>query len=316
MCKRVHEVYIEMIPVKNHHVQDLEDIKGPVFKDLYVQQIVKARDSIFNEMCEELSITNNHDIQSCYLNKRTVSKEKLSNWLETVCYILDSFSVPLLKNAVPIVERISVLQKEKIDDQEKIIKLQDEVISKNSDQLKAVKTTVETEIKSYSSVVAKSCKAALSTKKIEAAVRKAADKEDRTKNAIIYGIEESDSEVIQEKVGGILEVIGEKPLVKNCARVGVKKPGGVLPRPVKFSLSSSDLVAQVLRNARQLHSKEGYRSVYICPDRTVEERKAHKKLVDQLKEKKQSDPDKVHFIRHNNIVSIDKKVDSVEYALD
>jgi hypothetical protein len=41
-------------------------------------------------------------------------------------------------------------------------------------------------MKTYSAVVEKSCSATLSTKKIEAAVRKVADEEDRSKNIIVY----------------------------------------------------------------------------------------------------------------------------------
>ncbi len=149
------------------------------------------------------------------MNKRSVTKDKLIGWLETVCYILDSLSVPLLQNAVPIVDRIDELQKEKIGDQQKIIELQDEVIVKKSDEIKAIRTTVETEIKTYSSAVEKSCSAALSTKKIEAAVRKVADIDDRSKNIVVYVNEESESENIQERVEGVLVEIREKPWLET-----------------------------------------------------------------------------------------------------
>ncbi len=75
----------------------------------------------------------------------------------------------------------------------------------------------------------KSCSAALSTKKIASAVRKVADKEDRSKHVIIYGVEESENEKLQDKVSGVLEKIGEKPLARGCCRVGVKKPDQTLP---------------------------------------------------------------------------------------
>ena len=76
-----------------------------------------------------------------------------------------------------------------------------------------------------------------------------------------------------------------------------------MARPVKFSLSSSDHVAQLLRSAKLLRTKDGYRSIYICPDRTVEECKAFKKLVDELNKKRNTEPDKVHYIKNNKIVS-------------
>ena len=101
-------------------------------------------------MCKELNITSHHQIQECYLNKRSVTKEKLIKWLETVCFILDSHAVPLLQNALPVVERIDELREEKIEDQSAIIKLQQDLIMKGNDEMKAVKTAVQQEMKSYS----------------------------------------------------------------------------------------------------------------------------------------------------------------------
>ena len=79
-----------------------------------------------------------------------------------------------------------------------------------------------------------------------------------------------------------------------------------LPRPIKFSLNNSEHVAQVLRSAKQLRTKSGFKSVYICPDRTVEERKAYKRLLEQLRDKRKSEPDKNHVIRNNRIASFEK----------
>ena len=90
--------------------------------------------------------------------------------MESVCYILDSFCVPLLENAVPIVDRIGELQEDKIDDQAKILKLQHDLIVRRDNELKAVHETVQNEMKSYSAVVSRSCSTALAPRKIEAAV--------------------------------------------------------------------------------------------------------------------------------------------------
>ena len=46
---------------------------------------------------------------------------------------------------------------------------------------------------------------------IEAAVRKVSDKEDRSRNVIIYGVEETDNEKLNAKIATVLEEIGE-----NC----------------------------------------------------------------------------------------------------
>ena len=89
----------------------------------------------------------------------------------------------------------------------------------------------------------------------------------------------------------------------DCVRVGVKKSTDYRPRPIKFSLRNSDHVAQVLRSAKRLHTKEGYKSVEICPDRTVQERKAFKILVDQFKEKRKLELNVTYYIRNNRILS-------------
>ena len=182
----VHISLYTMIPVENDHVNLLQDPIYGEFDLLNVSQVISARDSIFREMCREVNTDDPHHIQACFLkNRKGVTRDKLITWLETVSYILDSFSVPLLENAVRVIntktERIEELQREKIGDQQTIIKLQEEVIKKNSDELKEVKSTVQTEMKSFSSAVQRTCSTALSAKKIATAVKNVTDKDDREK---------------------------------------------------------------------------------------------------------------------------------------
>ena len=110
--------------------------------------------------------------------------------------------------------------------------------------------------------------------KLREAVRSVFEKEGRTrcKNVMIYGLEESPGEQVQDKVSQVLSGIEEKLLIRDCCCVGLKKDNN--KRPIKFSLSSSDMVNQILRKAKIVRPKEGYRHIYICPDRTVNERRA------------------------------------------
>ena len=80
-----------------------------------------------------------------------------------------------------------------------------------------------------------------------------------------------------------------------------RKEGAV--RPIRFTVGSSDHAAQVIRKARNLRTIDGYSSVYISPDQTIEERRAYKQLVDQMKLNKLAEPDKVFAIKNNKIVS-------------
>ena len=80
------------------------------------------------------------------------------------------------------------------------------------------------------------------------AIKTVAENEDRKRNIIIYGIKEEENEAISAKVEEVLAEIDEKPIIKDCCRVGSIKEECI--RPVKFSLSSADMVQQVLRKAR------------------------------------------------------------------
>ena len=48
----------------------------------------------------------------------------------------------------------------------------------------------------------------------------------------------------------------------------------------------------------------------VCPDRCLEERKAYKKLVEEVKNKRDTETDKVHYILRNKIVSYSKNCKS------
>ncbi len=132
-----------------------------------------------------------------------------------------------------------------------------------------MKDTVQQELKSYSSVLTKSCSSALSSRKLEAVVRKVAVAEDMSRNAIVYGLAETEHEKLLEKVEEVLAEIGEKPKLTNCSRVGTKRDNAI--RPVKITLNSSVHVNQIVRNAKLLRTKEGYSGIYLCPDRTAEQ---------------------------------------------
>ncbi len=103
--------------------------------------------------------------------------------------------------------------------------------------------------------------------------------------------------------------IDEKPLVKDVSRIGQFSKEKC--RPIKLTLTSSDHVSEILRKTKRLRTKEGYKSVYICPDRSVEERKTLKKLLDELRSKRNSDSDGHYTIRNNKVVRIQKGGDPV-----
>lgn len=326
-------VYTGMIPLDNEHVKGLtKPTELQNFQAEYVQELKRARDSIFIEICKEFKQGLDHRFVAnrYFSSSRTITKEKLGVWLESACHVLDQYCIPWLQKAAPLVqeninlkEEIQTLRQENVSYQKRVIELQSRLIEKQDEQLNSVKSTVEKELKTYSSVVestvksqmetysstvAKSCSSAFAPKRLQAAVRKVEDKKERSHNVVIYGLDEHQNEQLQSRVETILVEIGEKPVVKDCCRVGRNRENAI--RPVKFSLSSQAHVAQVLKNARKLRTLDGYSSVYICPDRCLEERKAYKKLVEEVKKKRDTETDKVHYILRDKIVSYSKNCKS------
>ena len=149
-------------------------------------------------------------------------------------------------------------------------------------------------------------------------------------------------ENLSQCIEGILTEIEEKPRIIDCCRIGNVHAGnlggGTIPRPtrtysdsgglnrspprnssatqitvqqdkvrpIKFSVSNHDHVRQILRKCKTLRTKEGYKSVYLSPDRTVDERRAFRKLLDELRQKRISEPDFVHILKNNKISSVPK----------
>ncbi len=84
----------------------------------------------------------------------------------------------------------------------------------------------------------------------------------------------------------------------------MRKPGTV--RPLKVTLVNCDATRQVLSNARKLKNSSSYKDVYLAPDRSYEERIAHRKLVQEMKQLFVKDSSKHYFIRDGKIVTVGK----------
>ena len=270
------------------------------FVDHYVDEIKEASKLLFSDMCKMFGAKEPMDLLPNVLLKPSISKAQLSEWLFTTIYILDRCSIPLLSYAA---RDVKILKDEKIDDQKKVIELQDKLLGKKEEELQSMKTTVQSELQSYSSVLQKSCVDALEPRKIAAAVAKTVtDKEDRSGNIVVFGVPEEDNEVVETKVIEMLDHLDQKPNVKYCGRIGQRKPSTA--RPIKFNVQSSSTVYQILRSAKKLKEIEGYKTIYLCPDRTIEERNDRRKLVEQLKQQRLNDPNKKYYIRKGEITAV------------
>ena len=135
-------------------------------------------------------------------------------------------------------------------------------------------------------------------------MQSAVQEEDRTKNLMIFGLPDEPDEDLNKVVAQVFEAIGDKPRVDVC-RLGVKKSNKTA-RPIKVTTSSTAVVNQVLSNARKLKLIQKYKSVFIRPDRSPEQRTQQRELINDLKKLIKDEPKKRHFIKNGKICSVDK----------
>ena len=128
---------------------------------------------------------------------------------------------------------------------------------------------------------------------------------------MLFGLKEDTGEDVSGKVGDVLLQLNLKPKV-DVSRIGSGVPStseesaNRKPRPVKVTVASSAIVKEVLSRAKHLKNCSGFRGVYLSPDRSVEQRAEHRKLVLELKQRLVDQPGKRHFIRGNSVVSTEK----------
>ena len=121
---------------------------------------------------------------------------------------------------------------------------------------------------------------------------------------IIFNLPEEENEEINSTVKDVFQALGDKPRVEAC-RLGRQRTGKAV-RPVKVTVANSAVVSQILSKAKNLKNIEGYKSVFVCPDRSVEQRVQQQVLVKDLKRLANEQSDKKHFIRSCKIMSVAK----------
>ena len=107
---------------------------------------------------------------------------------------------------------------------------------------------------------------------------------------------------MESKVSEILDMLGKKLKLIDCRRIGQHHRDK--QRPIRFKVKNSDIVYQILRKAKRLKDIDGYKTVFISPDRSPEERISRQALVGELKKKRQNDTTHRYFIRKGEIVGV------------
>ena len=181
---------------------------------------------------------------------------------------------------------------EKVMNQGKIIKLQNELIQKQE-----TLSSVGTESSSSSEQVMKN--------NIKSAIKSVVQENERQQEIMMFGVSEDTSDV-GETVKDIVRCVGApaKPQLRDCCRIGVRVPGKI--RPVKVTFSSKDDAKLTIQGGKNLKTSEKYGKVFIAPNRTPEERLKRRKLVQLLRKKKTTEPEKQHFIYRDTVCSRDQ----------
>ena len=220
-----------------------------------------------------------------------LNKDVLSSFVDSLAGVTGS-SQHMLRSAA---EQIDALNSENMKLQNSIICLNNDIAQKQSDELLSVKSTVEAEMKTWANVVAESCsnKSAVTPQNLKVAVRTLVSEEDRSQNILVYGAAEGVKE--KQLLTDIFQQIDTEPEVVEHYRIGTVKDNS--NRPIKVKLRRPGAVRDVLINAKKLKGHDKLGSIFISPDRSVEERKAHKQLIDEMKKKRNEDPTKYYFIK-------------------
>ena len=150
-----------------------------------MKEVQESSRLLVNDICKTFGAESLTNLTPTMMNKNTVVKAQMAEWLFSAIYLLEKCSLPLMSNARVQLEK---LNEEKIEDQKSIIKLQSDLISQKNEELGLVSKTVETELKTYSSALQQSCSSALSPKNIVAAVQKVAREDDRSKEILVFGV--------------------------------------------------------------------------------------------------------------------------------
>ncbi len=268
-------------------------------KDMYVieSEVEKLLSTLNMKTFDDISQT----------NFRNVNKDNVIEFAKSVTVILKR-SQELLKHAAT---DLDTLKCEQLENQSKLLAVQDELTVKKSDQLEAVKSTVDEKLSSWTNVVKKNCTAtqsgSLSQKKLKQVVKSAIKDSDRSRNVMMFNIAEErkddgtssmnyDTAIVQQVMysSGL-----RSPCEISCERIGVPAQGK--SRPLRVNLGSESVVSELLSKSKSLKDTSLF-MVFVEPDRNREERDERRKLVQELKQKRKDNPDQHFYIRNNKIV--------------
>ena len=282
-----------------------------VLRRIDAEYLIDLEDEVqtwYENVLETTKCQNIDEVSEEIFNKSSVKKAKLAELLGEVLSTVEK-QHEMVRDLRAANE---LLKTELLESQSTVMKIQSEQWKCNREQFQSLQTTVkstvqktmQSEMKSYSSALTENSPPAIfSPETLKKVVQAVVEEEDRSKNLMLFGLEEELNETLSNKVSEVFVSVGEKP---SFLALRVGKRSASKTRPVKVTLTGNGPVNQILMKARRLRTVEAYKSVFLSPDRSPDERTQHRQLILDLKQKVAQQPDKKHFIRQGQIITTEK----------
>ena len=202
--------------------------------ELELSNTICKANTWLSKAMEQLGCSAPVDVTSVQCKKSSNLKDKLA------ILVSESFHLVRFQNETlkTLKAAFSETKRQLIENQKCVINLQKQVIDCKEEQLQAVKTSVEKtvkeELKSYSDAVQENvmvCQSeGVNSETLKSVIKTVVEEEDRSKNVMVFGLEEAKNEDLSKQVEGLFEEIGLKPKME-LSRVG--KKGNEKLRPVR-----------------------------------------------------------------------------------
>ena len=62
---------------------------------------------------------------------------------------------------------------------------------------------------------------------------------------------------------------------------------------------------EVLTSAKKMKGDMKFGSIFLAPDRSLDERVAHKQLIEEMKKKREEEPSRYFFIKQGKVCSVE-----------
>jgi len=113
------------------------------------------------------------------------------------------------------------------------------------------------------------------------------ERERKKNNVIVYNLPEAPEQSSEEQFFADLckRIVNVDLNIQKIFRIGCKDSNRI--RPLLVCFTSEETKLAVLSSAPRLHFHDDYKKVYISPNMTKFERVKHKKLVEELKQRRQ-----------------------------